>query len=890
LVSSCPCPKVKPMSACLLAFRRHYASVLWLFLVVLTLNTSSLSHAQNAAVNFTDSQPVPLANACNTAFSGHFHKSTQLDFMTTCSPNYPPGTNPNNTVLLNQGNGTYKPVEDTAIDNNAVPVLSVDMNGDGYSDLILHQVYGSPIIGVQLSNGDGTFKAPVYYTPTTVNQTSVFLAAVSGDFNGDGKPDVALLSLTPPTVTGGTNTNNLTIFLNTGSGGLKQAASYVLNATPDTNQSTLLVAGKLNGDDETDLAVIYRGTTSGTAVPYFATGGGSFKAGSSYTLNGAPYSAAIGEFTTSGYGDIAVTTPKGIQVLLGSSSGSFTVASTPYPLPYGTSVAVADFDEDGKLDLAALGNSQLLVFWGEGNGSFASNSAFSQSSSTSMIAADINGDGLVDLAASDVSGAIHILSNLGVRNFRGAPATSSANASGIVAADFNKDGKKDVAVVNTPTCNAPCDGSVTVFPGSGAAYFAAGKKYTIGMHGAAIAVGDINGDGILDLVVTNATPGDNADTSVLLGTSGGGFQAAKNYTLGSLSNNAFLVDMNGDGKLDLVEDGGIALGKGNGTFGSPMPFPDGIGFSTNPQGYNLFLGVGYFNADSIPDVAAAFYSDNQWTVYSLIGDGTGHFTATQFSDSNGFLQDVMGLTVGKLKTGGTDDIVLANNAAACCDSTGGAVFFGQAVIFDGDGKGSFTESSNAPQLTDGALLGGVVIADFNRDGWPDIGMISSDQFGVAPGKDGTNFNPTAVFASTSGPGAGQSPPTQGNLVAADFNGDGWSDVVTTNTYGVTRLYDVPVPTVAPGSLTWTAGGSQKITIKNTVTSAQAIQAALAGADMASFEITSNTCGSSLAAGATCTITVEYLPGKAGAPTASNTLWIRSNGAFILQGQLFGFAE
>jgi hypothetical protein len=888
-VPSCRCPKVNSMSACLI-FRRHCASVFALSLVS-TLNLSTPSRAQNAAVNFTDSQPVPLANACNAAFAGRYHSGTQLDFMTTCSPTFPAGANPNNTVLLNQANGTFKPIEDTAIDNAATPVLSVDMNGDGYTDLVLEQSYGSTIIGVQLSNGDGTFKAPVYYTPTPVNQSAVFLGAVTGDFNGDGKPDVAILSTASATST--TNNNTLTIFLNTGGGVLKQVASYALEVTPNTNQPTRLVAGRLNGDNETDLAVIYSGPTSGAVVPYFATGSGAFKAGASHALNGALYSAAIGEFTTSGYGDIAVTTSVGIQVLLGSSSGSFTAAPiTSYPASVTSAsyLAAADFDKDGKLDLAASDGSQILVFWGSGTGTFSSSSGFSQAGSISVIASDINGDGLVDLSAADYTGAIHILSNLGARNFRGAPATNSAYAAGIVSADFNKDGKKDVAVVNTPTCTAPCNGSVTVFPGTGATYFGAGKKYAIGMHGSAIAVGDLNGDGYLDLVVTNATAGDNADTTVLLGVSGGGFSAAKNYTLGSLSNVAYLVDMNGDGKLDLVEAGGIALGKGNGTFGPLIPFPDGLGFGTQPQGYNLFLGVGYFNADSIPDVAIAFYSDNQWNTYVLIGDGTGHFTATELPYSNGLLTDVGGLTVGRLKTGGPEDIVVANNMGVCCNSTGGATFFGQAVIFNGDGKGNFVLNPNEPQLTDGSLIGGVVIADFNQDGWPDIGMVSSDQFAVAPGIDGTNFASAAVFEAASGPGVGPAPLTQGNMIAADFNGDSWPDVVTTNSYGITRLYDVPVPAVTPGSLTFNSGGSQKITIKNTVTASQAIQAALAGANMASFEITSNTCGSSLKAGASCTITIEYIPGKAGGRAALNTLWIRSNGAFILQAQLFGFAN
>ncbi|WP_348262360.1 VCBS repeat-containing protein [Telmatobacter sp. DSM 110680] len=816
--------------------------------------------------------------------------------MTTCSPNFPPGSNPNNTVLLNQSNGTFKAVEDTAIDNSAVPVLSVDMNGDGYSDLILHQAYGSPIIGVQLSNGDGTFKAPVYYTPTTVNETSVFLAAAAGDFNGDGKTDVAIVTLTPPTLPGLANTNTLTIFLNTGSGGLKQAASYALDATSSTDEPTLLVAGKLDANNETDLAVIHRGSNSAKVATYYATGGGSFITGTSFTVNGAIDAGVIGEFTTSGSADVALTTSKGIQVFLGSSSGSFTAAPvTGYPptITNPTSLVVADFDKDGKMDLAALGGAQVLVFWGAGNGTFSSNSALSQSNSSSLIASDINGDGLADLAASDVSGVIHIFSNLGARNFRSAPATSNANAAGIVTADFNKDGKKDVAVVNTPTCSAPCNGSVTVVPGTGATYFAAGKKYNIGMHGAAIAAGDLNGDGFLDLVVTDATAGDNADTSVLMGTSGGGFASAKNYTLGSLSNVAYLVDMNGDGKLDLVEAGGVALGKGDGTFGPLIPFPDGIGFVSSTSGFNLYLGVGHFNAGSTPDVAVAYNTpQNGWEVFAMIGDGTGHFTATQLGGTDGVLQTVQGLTVGKLRTGGPDDIVVANSAAECCGADGGAVFFGEPVIFFGDGTGSFSDAASTSPQTDGAGVGGVVIADFNHDGLPDIGMVSADQFGVALGIDGFNFSTPQVFSSTSGPllGSSPGPQNQGNLVVADFNGDGWPDVVTSNVYGITRLYDVPVPMVSPGSLTWDAGGSQKITIKNTVSSSQAIQIALAGVSMKSFAITSNTCGSTLAAGASCSVTIEYIPGQAGTPSASNTLWVRSNGAFIVQVQLSGMAE
>ena len=146
-----------------------------------------------------------------------------------------------------------------------------------------------------------------------------------------------------------------------------------------------------------------------------------------------------------------------------------------------------------------------------------------------LLAADLTGTGRNDLVSAAQDASMTVLTNLGNRRFRGAPTTRSPYATGIVAFDFNQDGKQDVAVVNTPPAKAPCSGSVTVFPGSGNTWFNGGKRYAIGMHGAAIAAGDLNGDGIPDLVVTNATAGDNADVSVLLGVAGGGFAAARNY-------------------------------------------------------------------------------------------------------------------------------------------------------------------------------------------------------------------------------------------------------------------------------------------------------------------------------------------------------------------------
>jgi hypothetical protein len=871
-------------------------------------------YAQNSAVNFTTAQPIPLLQltnsgvpsnqqppkpACTSLFAGKFHHSSKMDFLATCLAEG--DANPITSALLNQGNGTYELVDDSASDSAGdIAVLSVDLNGDGYSDLVINQIFSSTI-GVQLSNGDGTFKAPVYYTAPS----AYFIAAVAGDFEDNGRMDIAVLTSTASANAGG-GASTLTIFLNDGAGKLAQSASYTLNTTPSGDYAPILVAGDLNGDHKTDLAVVYR-TATGTVTPYISQGNGKFTKGGSYSVGPSPVSAAIGNFTSDAYGDIAVANATGVTVLLGDSRATFTtLKSTPYPSPMagfnpGDYLVLGDFDKDGNLDVAFTtsfhNNSvfishtdMVIVFWGAGNGSFSSYSAYSipldpalpPSASfppVALVSADINDSGNQDLAVAAEDGSVDLLFNLGSRNFRAAPNTHSPYSAGIVAADFNGDGKKGIAVVNTPPCKAPCDGTVTVFPGEGT-YFGAGKTYSIGMHGSAIAVGDINGDGVLDLVVTNATAGDSADTSILLGIKGGGFEPAHNITLGALSNDAFLVDVNDDGKLDLVEDGGVALGDGKGDFGSLIPFPNGIAFSQpEPYVFNTHIGVGDFNGDGLPDVVAVFTpSGGSQQADVLFNKGKGDFTATALNDFDQLAGDgvqVQGVTVGSLHGGGIKDIVVTGPGSG--GSGDGAL--ANAFVFLNDGKGNFTLANGIAISVPGQLyqnIGAVTIADFNHDGYPDIGFSSSNEFFVSTGPD---FNsPGLIFAESSG----STTNPDGNLAVADFNGDGWPDVVFTNSYGISRLYNVPVPTVSPASLTWTAAGTKTVTIKNTTKTAQSIEVGLFFTGTAPpggaspFKITSNTCPSSLAEGASCTVRVE----NSGSTLASGTLFISANGGYI----------
>jgi hypothetical protein len=859
--------------------------------VALALCLSFMSDAQNSAISFTSSQPIPMAPrpfsyytpltygaVCNILFAGKFHASSKTDFAGTCADSF--SSNEFSTALLNQGNGTFTAIEDSAADSaSAFVVAAADMNGDGFTDLVLNKAPGgqtTSTIGVQISNGDGTFKTPTYYDPSGHGGVSV-IATVVGDFEDNSRMDVAVLTLN-----GANNVLNnfLTVFINDGSGKLTQSATYTLpSSTGNSQLFPLLIAGDLNGDHKTDLA--YIDTTRETITPFLSEGNGKFTKGGTYSAGSKPFSAVIGNFNDDGYGNIAVATYTGVKVLIGDGRGSFpTSRFTPYPvpitdsapntgiLPPGQSILAADFDKDGKVDIALIAPNDVYIFWGAGNGSFSNSSAYSMPSTpVSLVVSSINNNGRLDLAVAGADGSISILYNLGGRNFRATPNTHSPHATGIVAADFNGDGKKDIAVVDTPSCNAPCNGSVTVFPGEGS-YFGAGKTYAIGMHGSAIAAGDLNGDGILDLVVTNATLGDNANTSILLGIKSGGFQPAHNITLGLPSNDAFLVDVNGDGKLDLVEDGGIALGDGKGDFGNLIPFPDGIGSGIDPDALlDTLIAVADFNGDGHPDVVALVNpTRGQEEAYVLVNDGKGQLTLNPLNGfdatfpNNGLL--ATSVSAGPVSGGSINDIVFGEFGGA---KPG-------AYLFKNDGKGHFTPAKNITINNPGNFgLNAVVISDFNHDGYNDLGFSNGSQFFVATGP---SFNaPTLFSAESGGPYA--------DLAVADFNNDGWPDVVFTNPYGVARLYNVPVPTVTPGSLNFSSAGTKKVSIKNTLKTSQSITAAIvlqgttpAGA-RSPFRISSNTCGT-LAAGASCMITVEFSEST----TATANLYVSANGQFI----------
>ncbi|HEY6385579.1 MAG TPA: VCBS repeat-containing protein, partial [Candidatus Acidoferrum sp.] len=334
------------------------------------------------------------------------------------------------------------------------PVAVGDFNGDGIPDLLVSN-RGTNNVSVLLGNGDGTFQAPINTAVGTLPS-----AVVVGDFNGDGKLDLAVANSGDGTVTvlfgngDGTFTINATYtvgntpiaiaFGQCGSPCLAvvnqsdQTVSVLLGKTSGSFfvESTTLATGNtpvsivmndVNGDGNVDIIVANNGDS--TVSVFLGDGHGDFPSSSTsstgVTATTFPVgSLAVGDFNGDGKPDVAVVNGQKVSgvvtVLLGNGDGTFSLSASygiSGSLPTPVSVAIADFNLDGKLDIVVsnLSSDTVSLLLGNGDGTFQTPVNFSTGGvgSVSVAAADLNGDGRPDLAvANQNSGNISVLLNL----------------------------------------------------------------------------------------------------------------------------------------------------------------------------------------------------------------------------------------------------------------------------------------------------------------------------------------------------------------------------------------------------------------------------------------------------------------------------------------------
>src|SRR6266511_3263154 len=232
----------------------------------------------------------------------------------------------------------------------------------------------------------------------------------------------------------------------------------------------------------------------------------------------------------------------------GCPAPSFAAQSAFGAATYPESVAVGDFNRDGKADLAVanVGSANVSVLLGNGDGTFQTALNYATGANPLSVAVgDFNGDGILDLAvANNGSADISVLLGNGDGTFRIAVNFSAGPyPESVAAGDFNGDGRPDLAVANL------FSKTVSVLLGNGNGTFQAAAGYVVGTNPQSVAVGDFNGDHKPDLAVANFGSG---NVSVLLGNGDGTFQTAVNYAAGADPYSVAVDDFNGDGTLDLV--------------------------------------------------------------------------------------------------------------------------------------------------------------------------------------------------------------------------------------------------------------------------------------------------------------------------------------------------
>jgi hypothetical protein len=339
----------------------------------------------------------------------------------------------------------------------------------------------------------------------------------------------------------------------------------------------------------------------------------------------------------------------------------------------------ADFNGDGKLDLAGAGGTAVKVQLGQGDGTFAAAVSFPvPGSSQSLAAGDFNGDGRIDLAVTINDPAIGLALLLGNGDGTFQAPVAFANTAGfdaptIVAVDLDNDGRLDVVIGHQIACfTAPCRVAtvLTVLLGNGDGTFQPARLVDIGTETAMLAVGDFNRDGIKDLAVASS----RARLLILLGVGNGTFNQQPTLTLiagnnlGMDATDVDVADFNRDGIDDLAvavalngSRTAVLTGNGDGTFRMPPLLITEPNLNV-PQ----YQAVGDFNGDGFPDLALALANGTNGLFEILNGNGDGTFQPPTFYFAPPPLSSRGGiwLIAAQLTANARPDLVLVVGGAA----------------------------------------------------------------------------------------------------------------------------------------------------------------------------------------------------------------------------------
>ena len=536
-----------------------------------------------------------------------------------------------------------------------------------------------PATAVLLGNGDGTFKAPVYYD--VADNSGNVAGFTIDDVNGDGVPDIMM-----PTITSTTNpgvvifTGSVTTLLGKGDGTFTTGP---VSSVAWTN-SLLPLTGDFNGDGKKDLLI--------GATVLFGGGDGTFTAGPTNnamasTLTSNTFVGAAADLSNKGKLDVVISVPGSIAIFNGNGDGTFQAGPVYAGLADSEQVTITDIDGDGVPDIF-LGTSTgglytlggydtpipfFQVLMGRGDGTFVDSAFYQQ--------------GTFNIPGSDTNNSLQIAS-----------------------ADFNGDSKADVLVLNRNNVGTS-PSSLLVLPGDGKGNLGVPITSSINLAPTMVVAADMNHDQKLDAVMIGLGIDETQKVSVLISQGNGTFAAEQDYTLGTAANSLAVGDFNGDGFMDVAVSEGTAgvfvlLGRSDGTLGTakqidPSNAVDVVAGSLTADGRTDLIVV---------DGGVAGGQAGALVVY--LGDADGSFTAATTPTTSAATYSVAGL--GDLNHDGKLDLIVAGGVAGTNGNPGTL----NAYTLLGNGDGTF-QAANTLALADGEATS-IAFADFNKDGNLDV--------------------------------------------------------------------------------------------------------------------------------------------------------------------------
>jgi FG-GAP-like repeat/Abnormal spindle-like microcephaly-assoc'd, ASPM-SPD-2-Hydin len=737
------------------------------------------------------------------------------------------------SVLLGNGDGTFQAGADVSAGGVPSAFAVSDLNGDGVPDLaIANMAFNSPtegtggIVSILLSNGDGTFKAAVNY-PSGANIAGIAI----GDVTGDKLPDLIV-----------THFFGATVAIQKGNGdGTFQPEQQL--STDTTLGSAYLQLLDLNKDGKLDL-VMSSVFNDGAAV-LMGNGDGTFQTAVVYQTGDQPYFFTTADVNGDGNTDLAVVDSYGnyVTILLGNGDGTFSPRKDLLNNSSSgvTSAVVGDFNGDGTPDIVALSQSGLTVFLGKGNGAFQPPLSISLSQPGTfyqLAAGDFNRDGHLDLIIDGTT----FLPGKGDGTF-GTPVqvNSDYNLRSFVVGDFNGDGNLDLLDVGNGFLESQ---PLQLLLGNGDGTFQSPKRFwnLTSIPDKVVAV-DLNNDGKLDLALTLVSNG----VAILLGDGSGSFAPPITYTTDNLANGLTTADLRGNGVVDLIATGlqiDVFLGKGDGTFSTPVDYPI--------SGFPQQVATGDFNGDGKLDIAVTGDAIGPGYLGILFGNGDGIFQSPLlFTD---YAAIGAPLVVTDLNGDRIDDVLVAAGSGSLFLSTPMATVSPSLLNFGSVPTGAMPSLPITITNSGNGLLnisGAIASVPFSIPGSVCSGTLSRLKNCEIP----VTFN-----ASTPG--------MQNSQVAIQENALNSNPIVL-----VTGVAVNPSLTFSPASLTFSnqavnsSSAVQTVTLTNTSTVAITINSVTASGP---FAVTSQ-CGASIAAAATCPITVIFTPTALGQQTGSLTI-------------------